>query len=140
MVEPSPSDPSSSSPFGDVATVLAANAEFYRAFEAQDLDAMEVIWEETEDLACTHPGWPMLHGRGPVLTSWRQILTGPARLQFILTDERVTLEGDVAWVTGVENLLGDDGPQGAATVINIFRRRGGSWRLVAHHAAPVMAR
>jgi len=131
--------PSESSP-QRAAEVLAANAEFYRIFEARDPQAMAELWDEGADIACTHPGWPMLHGAGPVLESWRQILSSPQHLQFIVTDERVVVEGDVGWVTGVENLLGDDGPQGVASALNLFRYRHGRWRLVAHHAAPVMRR
>ena len=37
--------------------VLAANLEFYRAFAARDLAAMDRIWARRATVLCTHPGW-----------------------------------------------------------------------------------
>jgi hypothetical protein len=45
-----------------VKDVQQANASFYRAFEALDLQAMEQLWAHGEDVRCVHPGWPMLSG------------------------------------------------------------------------------
>ena len=59
-------------------------------------------------------------------------------LQFVLTEERVSVEGDVAWVSIDENLLGD---QGGATVaaLNVFVRDPdtGAWLMTAHHGSVV---
>lgn len=59
-------------------------------------------------------------------------------LQFVLTEERVSVEGDVAWVSIDENLLGD---QGGATVaaLNVFvrDRDTGAWLMTAHHGSVV---
>jgi ketosteroid isomerase-like protein len=59
-------------------------------------------------------------------------------LQFVLTEERVSVEGDVGWVSVDENLLGD---QGGATVaaLNVFVRDHdtGAWLMTAHHGSVV---
>ena len=74
--------------------VAAANQAFYEAFEARDLDAMSDVWEHSDRVSCSHPGWGVLRGWGQVAASWMALFQGPQRLQFILTDERVEVEGD----------------------------------------------
>ena len=119
-----------------------ANRSFYDAFEARDLDAMSDVWSHDADVACTHPGWATLHGWAAVSASWFALFQGGAPLQFILTDERPRVHGDLAWVTVDENLIGG-GVDGTVAALNVFRRsaRGaGGWLLVAHHGSPVVDR
>jgi ketosteroid isomerase-like protein len=132
-----------------VEAVRAANAAFYAAFEARDLDAMAEVWERTERASVTHPGWPRLSGWGKVAGSWDAIFRHTPFIQFVLTDERVDVAGDTAWVTLDENILqaadttddGDDrdvplsGARVAAT--NVFVRDGERWNMVMHHGSPV---
>ena len=40
------------------------NSAFYAALEARDLDAMAEVWEHSDRIVVTHPGWPMLRGLG----------------------------------------------------------------------------
>ena len=136
----SPPDPEHRVADGDVGAVLEANAAFYAAFEARDLDAMSDLWVHDDEVTCVHPGWVALRGWGAVASSWAALFDGPQRLQFIVTDARAVVSGDVAWVSCDENLLGGDG--GATVVaLNLFRRHGaGAWRMVAHHGSPVMGR
>ena len=61
---------------------------------------------------------------------------GPQRLQFILTDERVHVVGDVAWVTVDENLISDE-VSATVAAVNVFRRDGDRWQMVLHHGSPV---
>lgn len=117
--------------------MLAANAAFYEAFEARDLDLMSGLWEHSDHVTCVHPGWSRLHGWGAVAASWLALFQGPQHLQFILTDARVEVRGDVAWVTVDENLLADEG-SGTISALNVFVRAPGErWLVVAHHAGPV---
>jgi ketosteroid isomerase-like protein len=120
----------------DAEAVMAANHAYYDAFEQRDLDAMSDVWHHDDGVVCTHPGWKTLHGWGAVAGSWFALFGGPQQLQFILTDERVHLDGEVAWVTVDENLISD---QLGATVaaVNVFRRIGGRWLMVLHHGSPV---
>ncbi|HEX8803511.1 MAG TPA: nuclear transport factor 2 family protein, partial [Acidimicrobiales bacterium] len=83
----------------DVDAVLAVNRAFYDAFERRDMDAMSDVWEHGDDVVCTHPGWRALHGWGAVAGSWFALFGSSPPIQFILTDERVRVVGDVAWVT-----------------------------------------
>ena len=120
----------------DEATVRAANRRFYDAFEARDLDAMSDVWEHTDRVSCTHPGWRTLHGWGAVSGSWFALFGGPSPLQFILTNEVVAVAGEAAWVTVDENLIGPDGG-GTVAAVNLYLRSLDGWRLVAHHGSPV---
>jgi ketosteroid isomerase-like protein len=120
----------------DEAAVRAANRAFYDAFEARDIDAMSDVWEHGDRVACTHPGWRTLRGWGAVSASWFALFRGPNPLQFILTEEIVSVAGDSAWVTVDENLIGADGG-GTVASLNLFVRSGARWRLVAHHGSAV---
>jgi ketosteroid isomerase-like protein len=125
----------------DADAVLAANRALYDAFEARDVSAMTALWSGHDDVVCTHPGWPTLHGADAVLRSWQVLLTNAQRLQFIVTDERAFVVGDAAWVTCDENILDSrsGGPTGGTVAaLNLFRRRAdGSWQVVGHHGSPV---
>ncbi len=132
-------EPSASGPDDDAARdgVLAANAAFYAAFEAGDLDAMSDVWEHSDRVTCVHPGWAVLRGWGAVAASWAAIFSSGQQLQFILTNEAVSMAGDVAWVTVDENVLDARG-SGTVTALNAFVRRDAGWAMVAHHGSPVV--
>ncbi len=125
--------------------VRAANSAFYAALETRDLDAMADVWEHSDRIVVTHPGWPMLRGWAKVAGSWDAIFRNTGYIQFVLTDEQVTVIGDTAWVTLDENILQSAGATelsgSKATSVNVFvrdrDRTGDEWRMVVHHASPV---
>jgi ketosteroid isomerase-like protein len=118
--------------------VLAVNDAFYGAHEARDLEAMRAVWEHAERVVCVHPGWPILRGWAAVEDSWMRIFAGAGRTQFILTDQSIDVGDDLAWITLAENLV-DRGETHAIAATNVFARAAGGWRMIAHHASPVMA-
>jgi ketosteroid isomerase-like protein len=120
--------------------VSRANRRFYEAFEAGDIDAMSDAWEHSERVACTHPGWGTLNGWAAVAGSWYALFHNGQTLQFIVTNEQVRVEGDAAWVTCDENILGDGPAGGTVAALNVFVRGGDGWRLVAHHGSPIVTR
>ena len=124
-----------------VAAVLGVNAAFYAAIEAADLDAMSDLWEHSDRVVCTHPGWATVRGWGAVSASWYAIFQGPQRLQFVLTNVAVASSGGTAWVTVDENLLASEpGPGGTISALNLFvRGMDGAWRMVGHHGGLVAA-
>ena len=119
----------------DSDAVLAANLEFYRAFTARDLVAMEALWARVAPVACIHPGWPALADRDAVIESWRGILANPGAPRIACYDERVMVYGEVALVVCEEELDG-------ATLIasNLFVREDGAWRIAHHQAGQLVAR
>lgn len=134
-----------SDPAGAVET---ANGLFYKAIETGDLDLLQALWAESADVVCIHPGWPMIRGRDRVLRSWAVIMANTEWIEFFLTDVEVSVDGRTAWVTCVENVL-DSGPDegqlagslgrsARIVALNLFRATPDGWRIVAHHASPVL--
>jgi len=132
-IEPEIGDPTEP----EIVEVRAANQAFYDAHERRDIDAMRTVWEHSDRVVCTHPGWPILRTWPAVEESWRRILAGPGRNQFILTNEAVAIHGDMAWVTVDENLV-DAGGTGTVAATNVYVRTARAWLLVLHHGSPVI--
>jgi ketosteroid isomerase-like protein len=123
----------------DIDDVHAVNDAFYAAHEDRDLDAMSAVWEQTERAVCIHPGWPILRGWDQVEEAWKRIFDGVGRNQFIITNKSTHVVGDMAWVTLEENLV-DRGETYAVAATNVFVRREGEWKLIAHHGSTIHAR
>jgi ketosteroid isomerase-like protein len=122
----------------DEVAVATANEAFYQAFEAADLDVMSDLWEHSDRVTCVHPGWALLRGWSSVAASWAALFQSPERLQFILTNEQVVVQGSTAWVTVDENIIGTE--SGTVTSLNLFVRAGDSWQMVGHHGTAVVLR
>jgi ketosteroid isomerase-like protein len=128
-------------PEDDHEAVRAANAAFYEAFEARDMDRMSDVWEHSDRVSCVHPGWGVLRGWGPVAASWFALFSGPQHLQFILTNESVQVDGTMGWVTVDEDLLDGEEVGGTVAALNVFvRGDNGRWLLVAHNGSAVATR
>jgi ketosteroid isomerase-like protein len=121
----------------EAAGVRDATRAYYEAFEAADMDAMSAVWEHGERVLCTHPGWAARRGWGAIAASYFALFRNGRSLQFILTDERVEVVGDTAWVSVDENILGVD-VGATASALNVFVRGPDGWRLVVHHASQVV--
>lgn len=123
-----------------LAQVKRANERFYRAFESLDMAQMSAIWIQAERAKCVHPGWPLLSGWRSIRRSWEGIFSNTTYMRFVITDVAVHLYGRVAWVTCVENL--SDAPEarqmGRMLATNVFEWHEEEWRLVHHHASPIM--
>lgn len=114
---------------------MRANDAFYEAFERRDIDAMAAVWELSDRVACTHPGWTTLHGWPQVGASWRAIFNNPP-MQVIVTNHHVVIGSDLAFVTNDENLIDTRGG-GTVAALNAFALDGNRWRMIAHHASSV---
>ena len=101
---------------------------------------MSSLWEHSDRVICTHPGWASLRGWPRVSASFFALFQNSEHLQFILTNERAEVLGDVAWVAIDENILDVDGATTVAA-LNVFVRiePGDRWIMVAHHGSPVTA-
>jgi ketosteroid isomerase-like protein len=119
----------------DQDAVLAANHEFYRAFTARDLAAMEGIWARRAPVACIHPGWTALKDRHTIIDSWAGILSNPEAPRIACFDEQVFLYGDVALVLCEEEL-----ESGTLAASNLFVREDGAWRIAHHQAGQIVRR
>jgi ketosteroid isomerase-like protein len=115
--------------------VRAANLEFYRAFTARDLKGMDRIWARNAMVLCTHPGWLPLAGRAAVMASWHNILANPEAPAVMCHDDVAFLYGEIALVLCEEELSG-----GHLAATNVFIKEDGAWRILHHHASPIMTR
>lgn len=99
---------------------------------------MSDVWEHSDRVVCTHPGWGSLRGWGSVSASFLALFRGTQQLQFILTEVHVSVDGDTAFVSLDENILSEE-IGGTVASINLFVRDGGTgWRLVVHHGSQVL--
>ena len=114
--------------------VLAANAAFYRAFNAGDYAAMSEIWAAHSPVACLHPGAPLLIGREAVLGSWRAMLRGGPGFTLRCDGPKAQLFGTTAVVYCYE---GSDAQPAHLVATNVFVREDRGWRMVHHHAGPL---
>lgn len=114
------------------AAIAAANDAFYRAFSLRDADAMDELWARAHPVACIHPGWAVLSGRGVVMESWRRVLENPQSPRVSHLRAKVHRLGDAAFVTCFESV-----PGALLIATNVFVREDGAWRMVHHQAGPV---
>jgi ketosteroid isomerase-like protein len=123
-----------------LAQIRRANEQFYRAFESLDIEQMAAIWVQTDRAKCVHPGWDLLEGWEAVRESWEAIFDHTDYMRFVLTDVAVHFYGHVAWVTCVENLTHAVAATRVSRILatNIYEQSGDRWRIVHHHASPVM--
>lgn len=123
--------------------VEAANARFYRAFEALDLARMEALWAHGDHVGCVHPGWPLLTGWPAVRDSWGTIFANTEEMRFTISDVRVVASREIAVVTCTENILSEVGGRIAVTSLlatNVFEASREGWRVILHHASHILGR
>jgi uncharacterized protein (TIGR02246 family) len=124
----------------DQVAVAEANEAFYRALSSADLEGMGGLWFPADWAECVHPGGVVLRGWDAIRESWRLIFENGTSLVVSVTDVRVRMLGDVAWVSCLERVATADTEQihtSLAQATNLFVRHDGRWRLVVHHASPV---
>jgi ketosteroid isomerase-like protein len=125
----------------DVEAVEAVLEEFYAAFERLDMDRMAACWSHDDDVRCIHPGADLIEGWPKVSRSWAAVFVSSPGMQFFLTDTSIHVDGDQAVVTCTENVLsGEELASGKVLATKVLRRSGPGqpWRLVLHHASPVL--
>ena len=116
----------------DETAVLAANAAFYDAFNAHDIEAMEESWARTVTITCAHPQQSVIEGREAVMASWAAILGNPEQARVVGNAERALVVGELGVVAGREFVAGVP-----IVVTNVYLREEGEWRICHHHAGPV---
>ncbi|HEX7126554.1 MAG TPA: nuclear transport factor 2 family protein [Thermodesulfobacteriota bacterium] len=126
-----------------MSTPIAANTAFYRAMEAQDLDAMASVWKQTDEVRCAHPGEAPLKGWAAVEASWRRIFeaTDLFRVRVsnvhLFESERLAVVICVEHITAVAN---GEAMEGAVAATNVFERVAGAWLLVHHQGSGLSVR
>jgi hypothetical protein len=125
-------------------TPEAAEAAFYAAFTAIDLELMAAVWASGDRALCIHPGSGLLQGKGSVMQSWIEIFSGaaPPLVEYRIIKDFST--SDLAVRVVEEHIRPRDKPAEAASRVlatNVYLRQGSSWHLAEHHASlPLMER
>ena len=131
-------------PGADEAAVRRASAGFYAAFESLDVAAMEQVWAHDEQVLCVHPGREHQIGWPAVRASWQELFKNTLQIELEVHEIALHISGDLAAMSVTETLRssapGGGGLVGQVNALNLFARRGGSWRLVARHATPLRGR
>ena len=115
-----------------------AEAAFYEALEAADLEAMMEVWADDEDIVCVHPGGPRLAGFEQVRSSWAQIFGSGQRLKVHVSNQ-VVLSGMMLAIHSVhENIVsqGESRLRAPVAATNVYLRTGNGWRMILHHGSP----
>lgn len=121
--------------------VYKANAAFYSAFEKLDISKMEKLWLNEDYVQCIHPGWGLVKGWEPVMTSWLRIFENTDEMHFMITEVRIEVRDALAWVTLYENITsrtGEEITSGVVMTTNIFEKRPKGWMLIHHHGSTVV--
>lgn len=115
--------------------LLAANRRFYEAFARADLEAMDELWARDVPVTCVHPGWTPLVEREEILQSWQAILSGSTPQEIEYGAAEAYPGEDMGYVVCAENI-------GETELIatNVFVIEAGAWKMVHHHAGPVVRR
>lgn len=120
------------------ASVLAANARFYKSFRNGDLAAMQALWTKGDNACCVHPGANGITGYEFVMESWEIVWVNyEFPLEIELKDVEVHVRGNVGYVTCTEFVKTKGGSWGAQFATNVFERIHGEWFMCVHHASPV---
>lgn len=120
-------------------TPEAAEAAFYAAFEARNLDAMMAVWAHSDSIACIHPLAAPLDGRAAVAAGWRSMFeaAGQFRVEVELAHE-IREAGQVIRIVREYLVIGQETePRPPILATNVYRREADGWRMVLHHASPL---
>lgn len=120
--------------------VRLANQRFYAAFKSLNMAEMEAVWAHDDSVECVQPGWDLLFGWEEVRGRWARIFANTKRVQIVLSNVWVRVEGTVGWVActaRITTAFADGFDQANVQTTNIFVERDGEWLLVTHHASPL---
>jgi uncharacterized protein (TIGR02246 family) len=120
--------------------VGAASRQFYAALNSVangDARPMADIWSQSADATTMHPIGGRQVGWNQVWASWQQVAAIASEGRVTLGDQLIRVVGDAAYELGTEHVvmtLAGHSVRGEVRVTNIYRREGGAWRIVHHHA------
>ncbi|HEY6188290.1 MAG TPA: nuclear transport factor 2 family protein [Pyrinomonadaceae bacterium] len=123
----------------DKERVRQANERFYAAMNSLDVGQMDLAWVDEEAAVCVHPGREAIFGYERIRESWVMIFSVTDSMTIASSNERITISGQVAWVSCTEiiSMMTEEGlVAAAAQATNIFRLVGDNWRMIVHHASP----
>jgi ketosteroid isomerase-like protein len=120
--------------------VRRASMQFYSALNRMangDAGSMADAWSHGSDVTAMHPIEGREIGWDAVKASFDQFAQIATDGNLELTDQLISLDGDVAYELGIEQgecKLGGHPVAFKHRVTNIYRREGAGWRMIHHHS------
>ncbi|HUF57084.1 MAG TPA: nuclear transport factor 2 family protein [Thermohalobaculum sp.] len=120
--------------------VRAASEKFYAALNSMlngDATPMGGIWSHDAGVTTMHPVGGRETGWDDVRDTWERVAQVSSGGDVRLDEQEVRVAGDAAYESGVERgsyTLSGQEVAVEGRVTNIYRRDGGEWRIVHHHA------
>jgi ketosteroid isomerase-like protein len=122
--------------------VRAASDRFYDALNQMaqgDAAAMADVWSHRDDVTTMHPIGGREVGWGEVEGPWQAVAELAGGGTITRADQLVRVVGDCAYELTTERVsmtLGGESVESAVRATNVYRREGGEWKIVHHHADP----
>ena len=119
--------------------VRAASARFYAALNGMasgDAGAMAAVWSHGASVTAMHPIGGREVGWEQVRPVWEQVASVASGGQITLSDQLVSVGGDMAYEVGVERghaIMAGEDVAIEHRVTNVYRREDGVWKIVHHH-------
>jgi ketosteroid isomerase-like protein len=114
-----------------------AEDAYYDAIEAQDLEGMMQVWEDSEEILCLLPMQPTQRGPASVRRAWEPLLNGQISLD-IEVKHLAWIESGPLAIHLVEEHVQAAGQAEKQTVYacNIYRQGDSGWRILMHQNSP----
>ena len=126
--------------------VRTMSVRFYTALNGMargDESAMTDVWAHDASVTAMHPIGGREVGWEQVRPVWEQVASLASGGQVALSDQLISVAGDMAYETGIERgqmTVGGESMAIEHRVTNVYRRQDGAWKMVHHHTdqAPAM--
>jgi len=125
--------------------VREASRTFYRALNQMvngDPEKLKSIWSHSSQVSTMHPVGGREIGWDAVWNTWDQVAQVSSDGKVELQDQFICASNDLAYEIGFENAefkVAGTKTEGHVRVTNIYRKEGGSWKIVHHHTDVVPA-
>ena len=115
-----------------------AEDAFYDALDEADADGMKAVWDESDDVFCLLPMALLAVGTGPVLEGLRPLLQGQVKINIEVHHVHWIGLAEIAVHLVEEKVSFPGQPQAQPPVYatNVYRKREGGWRMIAHQNSP----
>mmetsp|Transcript_41310 Transcript_41310/g.129927 ORF Transcript_41310/g.129927 Transcript_41310/m.129927 type:complete len:377 (+) Transcript_41310:169-1299(+) len=127
----------------DTSAVLKTNSDFYNAFSTKNIELMGTVWHNSPHVQCIHPGAKPLLGYDNIVNMWRNMFQARDKAfkstAITPSNVKVHVRGTSAFVTCTEE-VSSPGTERRMLATNVFRKLGGRWYLVHHHASQASVR
>lgn len=123
----------------DIEKVKAALDAFNTALSSLDIGKMDAVWGHDADAMLINPRDKSISvGWDAIKKNWEATFNFWSELKVTRTEGPIHVSGNVAWSTGVADVVGKSKAGAAVSTptfeADVFERRGDRWLMVSHSA------